>query len=567
MNNNKKIALKIVDCLIILAFTLLGFFSYFKGYINIGDDLTFHLNRFSGLANAFEERQILPKIYPYANYEFGYASPLFYCDLFLYPFGILYHFGLSAVWCYKICVIFYTFIGNIIVYFILDKETNKRLLSLFSSFLYLISNYHLLNIFIRCALGEIIAITFVPLVLYSMYKILVKCEENWILLGISFSLLAMSHLISTLLYSIFFLFMIIIFIFIHIKDKKLIITTLITIVKGTVLALLLSAWYIFPMLEQLSDQTFWLNINPKYNFIGGTIQSLAGIFSIFVTPINQSFNIIECASVGLPIIVISLCGLFFKRNKYINIILGFCAFLYLIILGILPGDSLNMIQFYFRLYILIYPLLLIITIYVFNNINNKTLSLCLYAVLLLFGSYNIYIANTNNVNGEYTLNNNSTLNEINHSKTYSLDLDYNHDELGGAEYLPYTNNTNYLNNTKAINHLDDMGVFVEYGFDYTRNYSSLEFTVDNKQDETFMLPISYYKGYKAYELIEGNWIQVELGYSDTYKLLTLNSNTGSHTYMVKYVGTLTQYLSLGISFVTWIVMFIYGVKKEKGMNK
>ena len=52
-------------------------------------DLTFHLNRLAGLANAFEEGQILPKIYPYANFGFGYATPLFYCDFFLYPFAVL----------------------------------------------------------------------------------------------------------------------------------------------------------------------------------------------------------------------------------------------------------------------------------------------------------------------------------------------------------------------------------------------------------------------------------------------------------------------------------------------
>ena len=43
---------------------------YFSGEISVvpEQDLTFHLNRITGLSNAFEEGQILPKIYPYANY-------------------------------------------------------------------------------------------------------------------------------------------------------------------------------------------------------------------------------------------------------------------------------------------------------------------------------------------------------------------------------------------------------------------------------------------------------------------------------------------------------------------
>ena len=110
-----------IDIFICILMTCVCLFSFFDSKILVSHDLTFHLNRFIGLANAFEEGQILPKIYPYANNGFGYATPLFYCDLFLYPFAILYHFGLSAVWCYKLCVIFYTTLGNIFIYLVFKK--------------------------------------------------------------------------------------------------------------------------------------------------------------------------------------------------------------------------------------------------------------------------------------------------------------------------------------------------------------------------------------------------------------------------------------------------------------
>ena len=214
----------IIDILICVLMTCICLFSFFdsKIIVNISQDITFHINRFVGLANAFEEGQILPKIYPYANNGFGYATPLFYCDLFLYPFAILYHFGLSVVWCYKLCVLFYTTLGNIFIYLIFKKETNNRKLSLLASFLYLTCSYHLFNIFIRGALGEILAMTFVPLVLYAIYKILVKHEDCFVFLGISFSLLVQSHLISSLLYGIFFFCMIVVFLIMNRKDFSLI---------------------------------------------------------------------------------------------------------------------------------------------------------------------------------------------------------------------------------------------------------------------------------------------------------------------------------------------------------
>ena len=117
---NKKI---IIDILLIIFITTFSLLFLFQDKIILGDDLTFHLNRFLGIANCFEDGQIPPRIYPYANNYYGYATPLFYCDLFLYPFGVLFHYGLSAVYCYKLCIFTYTLLGNLFVYYIFKKET------------------------------------------------------------------------------------------------------------------------------------------------------------------------------------------------------------------------------------------------------------------------------------------------------------------------------------------------------------------------------------------------------------------------------------------------------------
>ena len=56
----------IIDILICVLMTCICLFSFFdsKIIVNISQDITFHINRFVGLANVFEEGQILPKIYP-----------------------------------------------------------------------------------------------------------------------------------------------------------------------------------------------------------------------------------------------------------------------------------------------------------------------------------------------------------------------------------------------------------------------------------------------------------------------------------------------------------------------
>lgn len=545
----------IIDILICILMTCICLFSFFdsKIIVNISQDITFHINRFVGLANAFEEGQILPKIYPYANNGFGYATPLFYCDLFLYPFAILYHFGLSAVWCYKLCVLFYTTIGNIFIYLIFKKETNNRKLSLFASFLYLTCSYHLLNIFIRGALGEILAMTFVPLVLYAIYRILVKHEDCFVFLGISFSLLVQSHLISSLLYGIFFFCMIVVFLIMNRKDFSLIKKTIITIIKGTIIALLLCVWYLLPMFEQMHSQTFWLSVNSQYNNINTTIQPVSDLIR------SSSYKFIP--GIGIVLVLFNILYLLVKKNKYITIIIIYILFMYLIIFGLIPGTILNVVQFYFRFYIVIFPLSIIVMLYVLSGLKHKNI-LIVFSILILFA--NVVVTNIKMMNdGEYYLGNNATINEINSITSYKYNLDYNHDELGGAEYLPYTGYMDYNNDSLAIKCVDKNDQVVDYVYEYDRHFSQIVFTCNNERDLELLLPLSYYKGYKAYELIDDKYIPVDITYSPVYKTILIFGKEGEHTYKVLYEGTVVQNTTLIMSSVSLLGLIIYDVYKRK----
>lgn len=533
--------------------TCLCLFSFFDTKIIVSHDLTFHLNRFVGLANAFEEGQILPKIYPYANNGFGYATPLFYCDLFLYPFAILYHFGLSAVWCYKTCVLFYTTLGNIFVYLIFKKETDNRKLSLFTSFLYLTCNYHLMNIFVRGALGEILAMAFVPLVLYAVYRVLIKHEDCFIFLGISFSLLVQSHLISSLLYGIFFFCMIIVFLIMNRKDFSLIKKTIITILKGTIIALLLCVWYLLPMFEQMQSQVFWLTLNGEINTIKTTTQSIKEVFTVS----SNAF----VPSVGIVFVVLNILYLFVKKEKYFTIIYIYTIILYLIILGIIPGIYLNVIQFYFRLYIVIFPLSIIISLYVLDNIKYKQITVILIMVFLVFSVFSINLQTMKN--GEYYLYNNASIDKINSVLNFKYNLDYNHDELGGAEYLPYTEYVDYNNDSLAIKYIDKNNDAVDYVYEYDRNFSSIEFVCDNERELELLLPLSYYKGYKAYELINGKWESIDVLCNQKYKEVSILSDIGEHMYKIKYENTVIQKVTLLVSSATLLVLIAYCILERK----
>ena len=551
----KKIDKKTLLCVLIcLLITLAGLFSFYTNSIMVGHDLTFHLNRFIGLAKAFEEGQILPKIYPYANNGFGYASPLFYCDLFLYPFGILNHFGVPAVYCYKLCVFTYTLIGNLIVYFILKKETNRNDISLIGVLLYFSANYHLQNIFIRNALGEILAMTFIPLVLHSIYKILLKYEDCYIYLGVSFSLLVMSHLITTLLYGIFFFCMIIVFIVINRKDKQLLINTFKTILKGTLLALLLTAWYLLPMLEQLRSQTFWLSINAKYNNIDASTYSLISILKIF----SNEF----VPSTGLSLLAFGTIGIVVLKNKYIKIIGIYSLLMFLIILGILPGEYLNVIQFYFRLYAVIFPLFVAIVVCLFRNIRSKSIFMICLLSCAIYSLANLYVSNKNVLMVDVKkLSNSASLQEINNVWD-SSEVSYNINELSCGDYLPYSEETDYKNDSRSIKYLDESNKQEDFIFDYDRNFTELVFTYTNEKEIVLIIPLSWYKGYKAYELIDNKKVEMDLLCNEQYKEVMIYGESGTHTIEVVYEGTIIQGISLIVSCLASAgVVIVYKKKK------
>lgn len=557
----------IIDILLIFLITCLALWSYFTNNLLAGDDIRYHLNRIVGVSDAFKEGQILPKIYPYTNSGFGYASPLFYCDLFIYPFALIYILGIGAVPCFKLMVFTYSFIGNVFVYTIFKKETNKRHLGLLAALLYEGANYHLQNIFIRSALGEILAMSFIPIVLYAIYKILIKKEDAWIYLGVSFSLLVMSHLITSVLYAGLFLILIIAFVVVNRKEKEIIKKMLITILKGTLLALLICAWYIFPMLEQMLSQDF------NYSYDSG----MPNITEI-IEPVRNSIgllfhtNIIRYnGSIGIILNIFLLISFFRFKNVYISTITILCSICYLIIWGILPAGFLSIIQFYFRLYIIIFPLAVIVTIYYLNRTQIKYFKL-INILIILYTLFNLANANyevltIDYINRGYLSNDLDIYKENAKSKEYYTNLDKNWDvsELGNGEYLPHSEHTNFNKLDSSIYFLDKDNCLIECikKGDYSRNYSTIIFTCNNSDDASLIIPLSYYKGYRVYELINDNWESTECVSDQTYKLIRIESSIGEHTYKITYKGTIVQYTSLVVSIISVIGIIIYKYKRKQ----
>ena len=160
----------------------------FTNNMAICHDTSFHMYRIQGVVNALQDGQFLPKIYPYANNGFGYATPLFYCDVFVYPFAILFYLGVPLVVSYKIMRCFYICFSVFSIFYTTEKIfENKKIAPYIATLLYTYCNYHLYDVYLRDAFGEYLALAFIPMIVLSIYKVLEKRENSWILICVSFS--------------------------------------------------------------------------------------------------------------------------------------------------------------------------------------------------------------------------------------------------------------------------------------------------------------------------------------------------------------------------------------------
>ena len=97
-------ALRVLSVVYLVGLALLVWF-----FLPFGDDITFHLQRLDALAQEFRlgiDWGNFPfRIYSFTLDGYGYGSPLFYGDLFLYPFALLASWGVSVYAAYRLMLI------------------------------------------------------------------------------------------------------------------------------------------------------------------------------------------------------------------------------------------------------------------------------------------------------------------------------------------------------------------------------------------------------------------------------------------------------------------------------
>lgn len=551
---------RIIKILIIFTCIYSSFVLLVPG-IPMGHDLTFHLSRILGIRDGLLAGEFPIKIYPNYLNGYGYGNGLFYSDIFLYIPAVLCLLGIKVVNAYKIFLFICTVFTTVSIYICVKCIFKSKFAGTISMIIYTLSSYRMVDMYIRAALGEVLAFIFLPIIVLGVYKIIYEDYREWYILSIGFSGLVLSHNISSIIMFIFVAIMILINFKKFIREPK----RLGFLILSTVISILLVSYYLFPMLEQLVSCDFVINTGISANEVWkSTLPILKIIFSI---PYSVFF--LKGIS-GIGVVFFVIIFLNFKRlknnvNSFTNVCLVMGIISILAVTRFFPWkiiikylEQISVIQFSWRLHLFSTLFIsisaggIILKYRYKREIEFKTASILIFLSIVscsvnMFTQYLFY--GYSYFRGFYEVN----------IESYSIGL---------GEYLPANTDKDQLMNRGDIIVTNDKNI----NYDFFRDGTTLYINFNNNINKNTYLevPLLYYLGYEA-EYINGSEksvLPISKGENGVVKVDLLNYEDGNIT--IKYTGTNIQVVSQYISAITFIIfigILIKDYKRRESVNE
>ncbi|MEG1059731.1 MAG: YfhO family protein [Clostridia bacterium] len=529
-------------------------------YINrlsiTGHDLSYHLNRILGISEALKSGSYI-NIINYSDYivsGMGYANAIFYPEIFLYVPAILNALGIGLISSYKLFILCITFLTTISMYICTKKIFKSIGAAGISSLLYVFSVYRLTDVFVRCALGEILAFLFIPIVILGLYEIIYGEKEKWWILALGITGVANSHMISfVLVIGTIFFFLVINILKIYREKGRL----KYIIICGFVSIALCSTTFL-PMIEQLASAKY--NLTEEATGIKLEIKAVVGT-KIFENAVhkgqaeNDYKELSNKMTMGIgTILLIIPCCIIFCNNKskkrdeirtfaFQLIMLGFI--LVFVSSEFFPWkyfQIFKLIQFPWRLNLISTALLCMASAYVLSNVTKYKQEAYIFSGIMIIFFAGIQLENIDCI-----------VNPDNYTAVNML----TGAPIGNGEYLPY----NFKNEKKEL--ISNDGVNILYPHVKDIKCIKFDYNEDNKSNNgEVIVPYTYYKGYNAYIYTKEGKKKLKIVGSDEGTLKLINENQLFGSVVVKYELTKIQILSYTISGIAFIFVISYIVRKK-----
>ncbi len=235
-----------------------------------GHDYEHHLYSIEGIAEGLLSGQFPVRIMPNWWNEFGDGAPMFYADAMMYIPALLLVLGYSMQTAYKFYIVFINLLTAWIAYKCFVKISKDSKMALLGAFLYTLNLYRLIDIYIRCAVGEYTALTFLPLILLGIYLIE---KEGWIYLALGVTGCIQSHMLVCVMSA--FLFLLFCLLNIRWVFKRRI---FLNFCKAGIFSLLWNLWFIVPFLNMYGSNAYKIHV---YKALRSTQEMGVPVSSLF----------------------------------------------------------------------------------------------------------------------------------------------------------------------------------------------------------------------------------------------------------------------------------------------
>ena len=533
-----------------------------------GHDSPFHLQRIEALAAEMKLGNFFPRIYSTLLDGNGYASPLFYGDLFLLLPAALYGwFGVSIVDSFAFFIALVFLFTVVSMYACTYSITKSEKAAFCGSVMYGLSSYLCTDLIHRCALGESQAFIFLPVVFLGFYNIMFGEMRKWYFLPIGLAAMLRCHTLSAVMTVVALLLMFIVSANKLIEKPKRITYLFVSVFAFAVLG----ADFLFPSLEQMASTTFLATDGYAAKKWGSL---LSRALPYWWSPFGD-FNVSSPESdtawipngIGLAAVAFAVIYFVFARkdkDKLVPRLLGVSAVILFLTTKLFPWkevqDFVGVIQFPWRF--LIFPtffIALAAAIY-FGKNETKRFSSALMTIVICFSLFSYFCSFGPYFERYYKYQKNGTKLE------YSYD-----DNIGAAEYLPTTDdferNSNYNSKYRSalIKNAEKIYSDGKLHASMIREDGKLivHFSKNQKDGAYLDVPLVMYKGYTA-TLDDGTKLECGYGFYNRVRVILDGREEGTVTF--EYTGTTIQHVSRAINVVGFFAMAVYIViskRKEK----
>lgn len=262
---------------LVLAIGMLSCIPLLSSYLIDGNDLYIHLARIEGIYQGIGNGEFPVYINTVMMSGYGNLSASMYPQLFLYPLSILRAMGVSLYLCYKLLLVLINIMTAFFSFYAVKNITKSEKAAFLACVFYTLSLYRMNDMYFRAALGETMALTFLPLVLWGAYELLWGNSKKWYILALGMSGVIEGHVLTVEMCILFLLFEGVCML-IYSRTEKISVR-IVNGIKAICLTCLLNAFFIVPFLF-FSGEDLQVFTNMP-NEVAGTGAYFSQMFALF----------------------------------------------------------------------------------------------------------------------------------------------------------------------------------------------------------------------------------------------------------------------------------------------